>query len=367
MQTSRDVIDAMLRGDIPERVGFTDSPWGQTLDKWLTQGYPADENGKPVSPVDYFGFDLAGCGGWFPRKAKLIDDEVIEETDEWKLVKDGNGSYLKWWKTKAGTPEHVDFSMTSREVWEKEYREHLVGSVRDRVTEKLIDDTRISLEKRKADGKWTHYGHQFIWENMRGALGDLKLYESLLLDPDWIHDYCRVHTDLYKEGFAILLEEAGKPDGIWIYEDLGYKNSLFCSPEVYRELVFPYFKELVGFFHDYDLPVILHTCGLTEPIIDQIVDAGFDGLNPMEVKAGNDSLRIADEYADKLTFVGGLNAVTLESHDRDLIREAVVRLVEGMKKRKARYVFGSDHSLSTNIDLEDFTFAVEVYREHMRY
>ena len=124
---------------------------------------------------------------------------------------------------------------------------------------------------------------------------------------------------------------------------------------------------MMEFSHGYDLPVVLHSCGFTEPILDLVVDAGFDALNPMEVKAGNDPLRIADGYADKLAFIGGLDARVLESGDRDLIRREVINLVEGMKARGARYVFGSDHSLSTNIDYDDFRCAIDVYREHMAY
>ena len=41
--------------------------------------------------------------------------------------------------------------------------------------------------------------------------------------------------------------------------------------------------------------------------------------------------------------------------------------VLGMKARGARFVFGSDHSISTNTDYEDFRYMVEVYREHMLY
>ena len=152
-----------------------------------------------------------------------------------------------------------------------------------------------------------------------------------------------------------------------MYEDLGYRDRTFCSPQVYREIIFPFYTELVAFFHAYDLPVVLHSCGFTEPVLDLICAAGFDGLNPMEVKAGNDPLRIAEKCGDRLCFVGGLNARVLESHDRGLIRREVTRLVEGMKARGARYVFGSDHSLSTNIDYDDFRFALDVYREHMRY
>ena len=67
-----------------------------------------------------------------------------------------------------------------------------------------------------------------------------------------------------------------------MYEDLGYKNAIFCSPEVYKNQIFPFYAEMIDFFHGYDLPVVLHSCGFTEPLLDLIVDVGFDALNPME-------------------------------------------------------------------------------------
>ena len=44
---------------------------------------------------------------------------TIEETDEWKIVLNGNGARLKWWKNKSGTPEHIDFHMTTRAIWKR--------------------------------------------------------------------------------------------------------------------------------------------------------------------------------------------------------------------------------------------------------
>ena len=41
--------------------------------------------------------------------------------------------------------------------------------------------------------------------------------------------------------------------------------------------------------------------------------------------------------------------------------------IKGMKKRGARFVYGSDHSLSTNIDYSDFMYSLEIYRENMMY
>ena len=165
----------------------------------------------------------------------------------------------------------------------------------------------------------------------------------------------------------MLIERSDKPDGIWLYEDLGYKDRLFASPQVLEELIFPYYAEMVEFFHGYDLPVVLHTCGYTEPILELICETGFDALHPMEVKAGNDPLRIADKFGDRLALIGGLDARVLESGDRDLIRREVSGLIEGMKARGARYVYASDHSISTNVSYEDFLYSLQIYREHMMY
>ena len=364
MQSPREVIDALLRGKKADRVGLFDSPWRDTLRKWVTQGMPTDEQGEPVRPVDHFGFDMTGCGGWFDWKARPGVEELLEETDEWKVVRDGNGATFKWWKDKSGTPEHIDFAISSREIWERDYRPHLVTCDRKRID---VETSAQQLPELQAQGLWVFYGHQFVWESMRAALGDFTLYTSLAADPEWIHDICRVYTDLWKAAFTILIEEAGRPDGVRICEDLGYRDRLFCSPKMLGELIFPYFAELVEFFHSYDLPVILHTCGFTEPALDLIVEAGFDGLHPMEVKAGNDPLRIAENYGDKLCLIGGLDERILETGDRDLIRREVTTLVEGMKQRGARYVYASDHSISTNVDYDDFRYAIDVYREHMMY
>jgi len=364
MQSSREVVDNLIRRRPAERVGLFDSPWWDTLERWVDEGYPVNGNGKPVDPVDHFGFDMCGVGGWFDLMPLRGYSEVIEETDEWTITRNGAGAALKYWKHKSGTPEHIDFRMTSREVWEKEYRPHLLSVDRERID---ISGAAEQLRKRREQGLWTFYGHLFIWENMRRSMGDVCMYESLILDPEWIHDYNRVHTDFFIEHFRILIEEAGKPDGIWIYEDLGYRNGLFCSPRVLEELIFPYYKEIVDFFHSYDLPVVFHSCGGIEEALPLIVDAGFDALNPMEVKAGCDTLRFAEKYGDRLAFIGGLDARVYESGDRDLIRREVTKLVEGMKSIGASYIFGSDHSISTNVRYSDFLYTLDVYRDHMMY
>lgn len=364
--TSKELVDSLLASRPVERVGAYDhGPWHDTLKRWVKEGYPTEKSAsgeeRPVFYVDHFHYDMYPVGGWFDIMPIRGAREVVEETDEWISVRNGAGMVLRNWKHQSSTPEYVDVRMTSREIWERDYRHHLLGVDRQRLN---IEQTRQQLERKRKEGYWTFYGHQFIWENMRGSMGNYCMLESMLLDPEWIKDYNRVYTDFYKAHFKIMLEEAGRPDGIWIYEDLGYRNGLVCSPKTLEELIFPYYKELVDFFHSYGLPVILHSDGRIDEALPLIIDAGFAAVNPMEVKAGCDSFKYAEQYGDRLAFIGGFDGRIMETGDRDLIRREVIKLVEGMKSRGARFMFGIDHSVSAAVSYADFRYALEVYREH---
>jgi len=390
MMTSQAVVDALLRGKKADRVALMGAPWTDTIAAWVEQGYPtrkvykevgetfwqrgdgrwadvqvAGDYEEPVSPWKHFGYDMVGVGPWMDVLPWRGYEELVQETSEWDIKRNGAGAALKYWKHKSGTPEHIDFRMVTREIWERDYRSHLLQ----------LDPERVdTVEMRKNMGDliqaqvWSHFGNLFIWEAMRKSMGDVTMYQSLALDPDWIHDYCRVYTDFYMIHFTYMFEKVGKPDGIWLYEDMGYKNGLFASPKMLGELIFPYYKELVSFFHSYDLPVVLHTCGSTAQALPLIVEAGFDALNPMERKAkDNDPFIFAEQYGDHLAFVGGLDARVFETNDKDIIRREVTNYVEGMKVRGARLVFASDHSLSTNIRYQSYLYGLQVYREHMMY
>ena len=385
--TPKENTQRLLNADGPERAGLNDAPWGATLRKWVTQGYPtrkvkktvtekATQGGKevekevekeidePVPPHEHFGFDMVGVGGWCDMMALRGVREIVKETDEWRIIRNGMGASLKWWKDKDGTPEHVAFDMTSRAVWEEKYKPHLLDVDRTRVK---VDESRKIIEEKAGSGKWTHYGTLFIWEHMRQSMGDLCMYESLVLDPDWIHDFNRVYTDHLINHYKILIDEAGVPDGMWLYEDLGFKERLFCSPQTLKELIFPYYAEVVDFFHSYGMKVILHSCGFTMDALPLIVDAGFDGLHPLEVAAGNDIFKAVEDYGDKLVFIGGFDKRIMESGSFDDIRREVSEFMKGMKDRGARFMFGSDHSISTNTDYDKYKCAIDTYREHMTY
>jgi uroporphyrinogen-III decarboxylase len=135
-----------------------------------------------------------------------------------------------------------------------------------------------------------------------------------------------------------------------------------------RDLLFPYYRELVAFFHDRGLPVVLHSCGSQLEALPLIVEAGFDALNPMERKArGNDPFAFAERWGDRLAFVGGLDARVLETNDCDIIRRETAAYLDGMKTRGARLVFATDHSISPRVRYDSYRWCLDTYLAHRDY
>ena len=200
------------------------------------------------------------------------------------------------------------------------------------------------------------------WQLMGGMD---KLLLAYIRNPDFVLDLARIATDFNKAAVEMAADRG--TDVITLQGDLAFNTSTLMSPDQYRKFLKPFTAEIVEFAHRKGLKAIKHSDGNLWPILEDLIEVGFDGLHPMEVKAGNDPLRMAEQYADRLVFIGGLDARILESGDQGLIRRQVAAYIDGMKARGGRLVFGSDHSLSTNIDYADFRAALDAWQEHCAY
>ncbi len=358
--TSRERVQTLLRKEIPDRMGLYEHFWGETLrDYWPNQGYPKDAN-----PEEYFDYDIQGCGGWFDTAPFPGVKEIVKETEEWQVIRDGRGSTMKTWKKKSGTPEHVGFDLTTPEKWPK-YREPLMAVNKARLGD--LEAIRKKMDAAREKGKFVVFGNLFVYELMRATIGDEHFLPSLLLEKEWLHDFCQVYLDMYKRHYEILFREAGLPDGFWIYEDFGYNKGLFCSPGTLAEMVMPYEKMLVSFFKDYGLPVILHTCGDIRQAIPLIIDAGFDCLQPMEAKAGCDVVTIAREFGRKISYMGNVNVVPLSTNDRSQVDAEIIPKLKALKEMRIPYFFHSDHSVPPSINFDTYRYALDLLREHGMY
>lgn len=154
-------------------------------------------------------------------------------------------------------------------------------------------------------------------------------------------------------------------DGARFSDDMGYRNGPLFSPRLYRELFQPGLKRLCGFFHERGLFTILHSCGNVNALIPDIIQTDFDSLNPLEVKAGMDLLKLKKEYGEDLCFMGGIDARMMSASEPIIVEEIRSKVTEA--KKGGGYIFHSDHSVPDTVSLDQFKHIVELAFEYGSY
>jgi len=351
--TSKERITRILKREPVDRVGLFESFWGDTAGKWTADGHI--QEGEDLA--EHFGLDFRAAG-WLTMAGDLDKgEEVVEETEETKLVRNANGALLRWWKDKAGTPEHVDFLVKDRAGWEEHIRPHLVNedNYRRRINFEGYRDLKKHCAEKELYFCWSGVN---VFELMHPVCGHEYMLMGMALDPDWVKDMCTVYSELTVTLQEMLFAEEGLPDGIWYYEDMGFKAKPFMSPAMYKEIIWPAHKRTFGLAHSKGLPVIVHSCGYVEALVPGLIEAGMDCLQAMEVKAGMDLPELKAKYGDRIAFIGGMDIRALETNDRSAVEAELVKKLPAAMAGSG-YVLGSDHSVSDRVDYETYKFFVD--------
>jgi uroporphyrinogen decarboxylase len=360
--TSREIINSLVKDKIcPERMGLFEHYWMDTQEEWEKQGLP-----KGINLDDYFNYDIRFVpGSWFDTYSFPNTRKIIEETEETIVYENGWGTRLREWKAKMGTPEHLGFDMIDRDIWNKKYRENLLSLDLNRFGN--IEELKEKYRTLMATDKFVAYHNMFIFEIMRKSMGDVVMLESMYLDPDWIHDFCDVITNNMIMHLEYMFREIGVPDGMWLYEDMGYTQAPFISPKLYREMIYPYHKKMGDFIHSYNIPFIMHSCGKIESFVPDIAKAGIDCLQVLEAKAGQHVVKMAESVNNKMAFMGNLNIVAYETNNAQKIDDEIIPKMKAVKEKKIPYVFHSDHSIPKSVTLKTYEYVLELYKKYSSY
>lgn len=138
-------------------------------------------------------------------------------------------------------------------------------------------------------------------------------YEEFLVrisqEKETIECYLSHLTSAYLQMLDRYLNAVGEYIQIIQFsDDLGMQYSPLIPPKVYRELFKPFHAELVQFVKakHKNLKVALHSCGSIFDLIPDLIEAGFDILNPIQTNAAKmDPLTLKKEFGRALTFWGG--------------------------------------------------------------
>ncbi len=127
-------------------------------------------------------------------------------------------------------------------------------------------------------------------------------------NPDRAGEFLRRLTEVHLTNLEKFLGAVGPYIDIVLFsDDLGSQNGPQISPAMYRELLQPHHarmwrraKELA------DVKVMLHCCGGIRPVMEDLIDAGMDTTNPVQITcAGMDAAELKRDFGNRLTFWGG--------------------------------------------------------------
>jgi len=112
-------------------------------------------------------------------------------------------------------------------------------------------------------------------------------------------------------------------DFVFTGDDYAATNGPFMSPAMFREFLAGPLKRVIRGFHDEGLPVIKHTDGNIRPILDMILDAEIDCLDPIDPVAGMDIGEVKRNCGGRIALKGNVDcAQTLTfGNVQDVVRE----------------------------------------------
>lgn len=289
-------------------------------------------------------------------------EEVLEEDETTRVTLGPSGTIERFWKKKSGTPEHLGWECVDRDVWENRYKPAFSGQgvVLDLSAVKKRYETAVRRQK------WSFFAGVSAFEVTRKILGDEMFMMTLVDDPEWIIDIARTSGDNLLRNYQAMIDAGIKPDGIWIYDDMAFKTMTFCSPAMYRETIWPEHRRLVEFAHGHGMKVIFHSDGDLRGVIPDLMQAGFDCLQPLESKASMDVRELAPQVGDKLALFGNINVMKLLTNDLDVIEEEIAaKFSAGMEEKG--YVYHSDHSIPPQVSWATYQAIVRMVGKYGRY
>jgi hypothetical protein len=148
--------------------------------------------------------------------------------------------------------------------------------------------------------------------------------------------------------------------------DFGTQNGPFISPANYRKLFQPFHKQVNDWIHQ-NTPwkTFIHSCGSIVMLLPDLVESGFDILNPVQCSAvGMDPKMLKEKFGDKVTFWGGgidtqrtLPFGTPEEIRKE-VRERIAIFGQG-----GGFVFNTVHNVQANTPAENLVALYDEFKK----
>ncbi|MGD0125941.1 MAG: uroporphyrinogen decarboxylase family protein [Terriglobia bacterium] len=201
---------------------------------------------------------------------------------------------------------------------------------------------------------------QFLYRND-------NFFMLLAGEPAKAHKFLDELVEIHLANLEKYLAAVGDSiDIIKFGDDLGMQSGPQVSPRMYREFFKPRHKlmwmrakELAS------VVVMLHCCGGVRELLPDLIDAGLDAINPVQIScAGMDAAELKAEFGNEMVFWGGGcdTQTILPSATPDAVRRHVKEQV-GILSPGGGFVFQQVHNILAYVPPQNVVAMFEAVRE----
>ncbi len=172
---------------------------------------------------------------------------------------------------------------------------------------KLLREKTIDLKQKTDKALLLGIGcNLFEWGTFIRRMDNFLM--DLLSDPLQVHTFLDALMEIHMDVLAKTCTAVGDVvDIIKFGDDLGMNNGPLISNETYNEFFKPRHKMLCDYTKaNSSMHTMLHCCGGIYELIPELIEAGFEILNPVQINAVNmKPERLKNEFGREITFWGG--------------------------------------------------------------
>ena len=334
-------VDRIPRYDI--------SFWPETKARWHEEGLGADVTDLTA----HFGLDRVACCG-FDGSFRLAEEQ-LEEAPDSLVTRDSNGVLARKWRARSGSPHVLDYTLKTRRDW-LDMRERLTPD-KDRIADSLA----ASVQAHRANDVFTCLSPiEPCWFFVR-SMGFDNLLLNMAADPEWVAEMLGAYTDFMLAMCERCVRQAGHFDALWMFDDLCYRNGLLFSPAMFRRFLTPLHRRIRQFCDANDMRLMLHCDGYVGELIPLLIEIGYDAIQPLEARAGNDVRHYKALFGDRISLFGNIS-VDVMSTTTGAIEEEVRGKIT-VAKQGGGYIYHSDHSIPPTVSYSNYRHVMELVRE----
>lgn len=204
-----------------------------------------------------------------------------------------------------------------------------------------------------------------VWSGPRDYIGYAQLFINLKENPEMVEQVVIKCVDHYIR----VIQRAAELGVTFVFtgDDVADNRGPMFSPDLWEKLFIPHYKRLVNAIHEAGLYHWKHSDGNMYPLLDSIVAAGSDGIDPIDPLGGMELSVVKAKYGDRVAIKGNVDQTEL------LMYGPAENVVESVKAciRDAGvgggYVCSSSNSIHSGVAPDLYKVMVDAIHYYGRY